>query len=113
MIQKKFKLHNPFKPRVINEKLLREHLALERTKLANERTLLSYIRSSLYLLIGGIALLQLESYGNLHWLGYISLFLCLVFIIIGFSRYVALEKKLKNLLLPNNEDEKEISNDIS
>ncbi|HET8839521.1 MAG TPA: DUF202 domain-containing protein [Flavobacteriaceae bacterium] len=103
--KKKFKLHNPFKPRVINEKLLREHLALERTKLANERTLLSYIRSSLYLLIGGIALLQIEDYGNLHWLGYAALCLCLLFIIIGFSRYVALEKKLKNLLLPDEEEE--------
>lgn len=101
MIRQKFKLHNPFKPRIINEKLLREHLALERTKLANERTLLSYIRSSLYLLIGGIALLQLEGYGNLHWLGYVSLVLCLLFVFIGFSRYVALEKKLKNLLLPD------------
>jgi len=43
-----------------DELILRDHLALVRTRLANERTLLSYIRSALYLLIGGIALLQLE-----------------------------------------------------
>ena len=37
-----------FKP---DEKvILRDYLAIERTRLANERTLLSYIRSSLYLL---------------------------------------------------------------
>lgn len=105
MTKKKFKLHNPFKPRIINEKLLREHLALERTKLANERTLLSYIRSSLYLLIGGIALLEIKDYGSLHWLGYVSLGLCLIFLVIGFSRYIALEKKLKNLLLPDDSEE--------
>ena len=101
---KKVKLHNPFKPQVINEKRLREHLALERTKLANERTLLAYIRASLYLLVGGIALLQLKEYPRLHWVGYASLVICVLFIIIGIWRYIALERKLKNLLLP---DEKE------
>lgn len=107
--KQKFKLHNPFKPRVMNEKKLREHLALERTKLANERTLLSYIRASLYLLIGGIALLELKGHDNLKWVGYASLALCILFIFIGVSRYIALEKKLKDLLLPD-EPEEEIEN---
>ena len=56
-----------------------EILALERTKLANERTLLSYIRSSLYLLLGGIALLQVEDFQNIQWLGYVALFVCVIF----------------------------------
>ena len=100
---KKVKLHNPFKPQVINEKRLREHLALERTKLANERTLLAYIRASLYLLVGGIALLQLKEYPRLHWVGYASLVICVLFIIIGIWRYIALERKLKDLLLSDEE----------
>ncbi|MFZ2282343.1 MAG: DUF202 domain-containing protein, partial [Lutibacter sp.] len=33
--------------------ILRDFLALERTRLANERTLFSYIRTSLYLFLGG------------------------------------------------------------
>ena len=37
------------------ELILRDHLALERTKLANERTLFAYIRMALYLLTVGIA----------------------------------------------------------
>ena len=45
-----------------------EILALERTKLANERTLLSYIRSSLYLLLGGIGILQLKDFESIKWL---------------------------------------------
>lgn len=99
------KLHNPFKPRITDEKNLREHLALERTKLANERTLLSYIRASLYLLIGGIALLQIKEYPDMEVIGYVALVLCVFFIIIGISRYVALERKLKGLLLPDEEPE--------
>lgn len=71
-----------------------EILALERTKLANERTLLSYIRSSLYLLLGGLALLQLENLSRIHWLGYIALFVCVIFLGIGIVRYVVLYRRL-------------------
>lgn len=105
---RRVKLHNPFKTRIIDEKLVREHLALERTKLANERTLLSYIRASIYLLISGLALLQIKEYQgiSLMWVGYLSLFICILFIIVGFSRYIALERKLNKLLQPD-EDQNE------
>jgi len=72
----------------------REILALERTKLANERTLLSYIRSSLYLLLGGIGLLQLEDFKRIHWLGYVALIVCVIFLGIGIFRFVLLSRKL-------------------
>lgn len=76
--------------------ILRDYLALERTKLANERTLLSYIRSSLYLLIGGIALIQLEGFESIHFLGYVSLVLTVLFLIIGIQRFYKLNRRLKN-----------------
>jgi putative membrane protein len=42
---------------MINKDLvLREHLAIERTKLANETTLLAYIRTGLYFLVAGSTL---------------------------------------------------------
>ncbi|MGY5849992.1 DUF202 domain-containing protein [Salegentibacter sp. F14] len=107
---RRVKLSNPFKTRIIDEKLVREHLALERTKLANERTLLSYIRASLYLLIGGIALLQVKEYPNLHWIGYAALFICVLFILVGISRYVVLDRKLNKLLVPNEEDTEQSEN---
>ena len=87
--------------RPIPEKLIREHLALERTKLANERTLLSYIRASLYLLIGGLALIQLREYDRINWIGYLSLVFCVIFIIFGIVRYVMLNRKLQKLLQHN------------
>ena len=89
---------------MIDEKLIREHLALERTKLANERTLLSYIRSSLYLFIGGLAILQVKEYSHVQWLGYLSLFICIVFISIGIYRYIHLNRKLRKLLQPEPEE---------
>lgn len=71
-----------------------EILALERTKLANERTLLSYIRSSLYLLLGGIGLLQLEGLNRIHWLGYVALLVCVIFLGVGIVRYIVLNRRL-------------------
>ena len=74
--------------------ILRDHLALVRTRLANESTLLSYIRSSLYLLIGGLALLQVEGHGDLRWVGYGALVLSSLFLVIGLYRFFALRVKL-------------------
>lgn len=71
-----------------------EILALERTKLANERTLLSYIRSSLYLLIGGIGILQIKDFYNIHWLGYVALAICVIFLAVGIFRYLLLSRRL-------------------
>lgn len=72
----------------------REILALERTKLANERTLLSYIRSSLYLLLGGTAILQLKDFRNIRWLGYVALVCCVLFLAVGIFRYLLLSRRL-------------------
>ncbi len=82
-----------------DEIILRDYLALERTKLANERTLLSYIRSSLYLLLGGIAIIQLEGFENIKFLGYVSLSLTILFMIIGIYRFQKLNKQLSNYYL--------------
>lgn len=72
----------------------REVLALERTKLANERTLLAYIRASLYLLLGGLALLQLKEFERIQWLGYVALAGCVAFLAIGIFRFVLLKRRL-------------------
>ena len=84
--------HPPFRNR--EPLILRDHLALERTRLSNERTLMSYIRSSLYLLIGGIALIQIEGYGDLLYVGYLSLLLCVLFVVVGFFRFLRLRDQL-------------------
>jgi putative membrane protein len=83
----------------LDELILRDHLALVRTRLANERTLLSYIRSALYLLIGGIALLGLEGYTELRWLGNLSLGLCVLFVVVGVYRYHTLRRQLDRYYL--------------
>lgn len=73
---------------------LRDHLALVRTRMANERTLMSYVRSALYLLLGGIALLKLKHYSELHLVGYLALGLCVILLIVGIYRYIRLRRHL-------------------
>lgn len=77
--------------------ILRDHLAMERTKLANERTLFSYIRTSLYLLLGGIALVELESFRHLSFLGYISLAGSVLLFCLGTYRFCELKLHLRKL----------------
>lgn len=102
-------IRNPFNSkRIIDESLIREHLALERTRLANERTLLSYTQASLYFLLGGLALLQLKEYEDLKYIGYLALIFSGLFLTIGIWRYISLSGKMKKLLRPDkNRDNKE------
>src|SRR5210317_1731818 len=84
-----------FKPD--QEVILRDYLAIERTRLANERTLLSYISSSLYLLLGSIALFQIKNYPNFEYLALASLVFSIIFFVIGVYRFTLLKKSLKRL----------------
>jgi len=97
-IMKKMKLlkfGRDFKP---DEKvILRDYLAIERTRLANERTLMSYVRSSLYLLLGSIAFFQLKDFPNFKYLAIASLVFSAIFFIIGVYRFTVLKRSLKRL----------------
>ncbi len=75
--------------------ILRDYLALERTRLANERTLLAYSRTSLVMLIGGLTFLQLESFRTIKWAGYLALGLAVALIFAGFFRYFQIRARLR------------------
>jgi putative membrane protein len=81
--------------------ILRDYLALERTRLANERTLFSYIRTSLYLIIAGVAFLQLKEFINIRWVGYLLLALSVVVLLTGIINYRLLRKKISGFYTEN------------
>jgi putative membrane protein len=80
--------------------ILRDHLALERTRLANERTFMAYIRSALYLIVGGLALMELHGPANLQWVGITALVLAAAFGVIGIVRFSQLKKQLQSYYAP-------------
>lgn len=91
--------------------ILRDFLAMERTSLANERTLFSYIRASLYMAIGGVAILEYEGFATFSWLSYAVFGLSFILIFIGIFRFRRLKKKLETYyqtmnLNPEKESEK-------
>ncbi len=75
--------------------ILRDYLALERTRLANETTLLSYIKAALYLFLSGLAVKQVEGFGNISWIGTIALVLSVMFALFGVVRFVLLRNRLR------------------
>lgn len=77
---------------------LQEHLAIERTKLANERTLFSYIRASLFLLTVGIGIFEINSIWHLRWLGWVCLGASVVILSIGGYRFLLMKKHLKSFV---------------
>lgn len=74
--------------------ILRDFLAMERTRLANERTLMAYVRTSLFFLTGGLTLLQFERFQNMFWLAYFAMVLSVVMMITGIYRYLRLNSRV-------------------
>ncbi|WP_200977197.1 DUF202 domain-containing protein [Echinicola sp. 20G] len=78
-----------------NELIVRDYLARQRTKLANDRTLLSYIRTSLYFLVSGTALVKVEDLANIKEFGYISFIISFIFLVMGFTNFISIKRKIK------------------
>lgn len=74
--------------------ILRDYLALERTRLANERTLFAYIRTSLYLLTAGLGIFEIESIQHLRLLAWICISVGVILFVFGFYKYYQLKKYL-------------------
>lgn len=78
--------------------ILRDHLAYDRTILANETTLLAYLRTAMALLAAGATLFRLfpqDAYFQV--LGIIMLILGLIIAGIGAYRFISITKRLKKL----------------
>ncbi|MDD4514504.1 DUF202 domain-containing protein [Massilibacteroides sp.] len=78
-----------------SELILRDYLAIERTKLANERTFLSYIRASLYLLVAGLGLTEIEIFKHLEFIGYLAFIISFSFLAVGVYRFFQVKQRLK------------------
>lgn len=78
-----------------DELIVRDFLARQRTKLANDRTLLAYVRTSLYFLVSATALVKVDELDNIKGLGYLSFFISGILIFIGVLSYVKVYRRLK------------------
>lgn len=79
------------------ELILRDFLAIDRTRLANQRTLLSMVRTGLYFMVMGLSVLSLSYLKELQ--PFVPLFFVvgLAIIIWGWVGYRKMERKIKTM----------------
>ncbi|MDP8275234.1 MAG: DUF202 domain-containing protein [Candidatus Euphemobacter frigidus] len=88
---------------------VRDHLVADRTILANERTMLSYLRLSLTLFVAGVSLIKFFENWILVVIGGLFIPLALLAGILGFRRY----RRCNAFLLTLKEEENETISDAS
>jgi putative membrane protein len=77
------------------ELVLREYLAVERTKLVNESTLLAYLRTGLYFIVAGSTLGELVKSKFWELAGPPLIFIGLGIFLIGVIRYFRLKSRIE------------------
>jgi putative membrane protein len=86
--------NNPYTQFDPAELILRDQLAIDRTLLANERTLMSYLRSGVALFIAGVSIIH---FSHEVWFT-VTGFLCLPFgfftVLFGIYRYKRMDKAI-------------------
>ena len=73
----------------------KDWLALERTKLANERTFLAYFRSAIVFMGGGLSILKLQIFSNIKLFGFVLLILAAIILLVGIVRLYTVRKSIR------------------
>lgn len=88
-------MNNIEKERLLaEEKILRDYLAIDRTRLANDRTLLAFLRTSLYLMATAVAILELKSLQDLQFLAWMMIAGSVIFLFVGIMSFFRMKKKI-------------------
>ena len=69
-------------------------MALDRTKLANERTFLAYFRTFVVVLSSGLAIIKIDLLHSISVLGYFFIATAGILLLIGAFRFYVVRKRL-------------------
>ena len=72
-------------------------LAIERTKLANQRTLMAYVRTSFYFLGLGLTIVGIESFDKLKFMALPLFILSPCIILVGLWSFFKEQKKIERV----------------
>ncbi len=78
-----------------NELILRDTLAIDRTRLANQRTLLAFVRTGLYLIVTALAIFEFTHAGTRSWPAWILIVVGGAVIVGGFLNYLYMRHKIE------------------
>jgi len=76
--------------------VLREYPAIERTRLANERTLLTYIRTGLYFLVAGSTIGHFVETAFWNMMGVPMILVGVVITALGVARFIRVGRQIEN-----------------
>ena len=88
---------NPYEGLRPEEMIVRDHLALDRTRLANERTLLAYLRSGVALVLAGATLLHFSQSTWLEWVGLACIPIGILTLLFGSWRFTVTARRLRRI----------------
>ena len=79
--------------------ILRDHLAADRTILANERTFLAYIRTALTLFVAGLSFVHLKVFDShvVEGIGAVFILLGIITFFVGLVRYKRMQELIRKI----------------
>ncbi len=83
-----------FSTHALRRLILRDYLAVERTRLANERTILAYLRTTLAMAAGAVTLLHFFDAPAARLTGWLLLPFSLLILAFGVARYLAVRRRV-------------------
>ena len=86
---------NPYERFATDALILRDELAVDRTILANERTLLAYLRGAVTLVLAGVTAIQFVRADPLRHVGMALVPLGLLVAVVGVVRYRRMHRRLQ------------------
>jgi putative membrane protein len=86
---------NPYERFSGSDLILRDELAIDRTNLSNERTVLAYIRASITLIIAGLSFAHFVQTGYLHIVGFLCVPLGISTGVFGYVRYARMKRMIE------------------
>lgn len=91
---KKYFYRLRYKNRENEDMILRDHLALERTRMANERTFLAYFKTSVVMFGTGIALVKVDILADFYGLGHFFVFGAPILLLFGIFQTLRIRRRI-------------------
>jgi putative membrane protein len=96
--------HEEIYSRIDTSKIeLRDFLATDRTRLANQSTFLSYLRTALTMLVAGLTLIRFFESTLIAVIGSALLPIALTIFVVGYVRYRRMRLSLSRIIPPRRE----------
>jgi len=90
----------------LEDLILTDRLAVENTLMANERTLLSFFRTSVFFLATGISILNIHFLSEIPYLGWFFSLLSPVILFFGLYRFFIVKNHIKRIINEYSQEKK-------